>query len=105
MPVDPTAALRVAAEWQVPGVEGVEGASPVGGAGSGAGRGFGSLLASLSDVQADASSAARDLAAGTATDVASAVTAIDRARLAMQMASQIRTKAVEATLDVFHTQV
>jgi flagellar hook-basal body complex protein FliE len=31
--------------------------------------------------------------------------AVERARLSMQMASQVRTKAVEAFQDVFHTQV
>jgi flagellar hook-basal body complex protein FliE len=30
---------------------------------------------------------------------------VERARLAMQLASQIRTKAVEAAQDIFHTQV
>ena len=30
---------------------------------------------------------------------------VERARLEMQLASQIRTKAVEAYTDVFHTQV
>jgi len=33
------------------------------------------------------------------------VMSVERARLAMQMASQIRTKAVEAYTDIFHTQV
>ncbi len=31
--------------------------------------------------------------------------AVERAQLAMQLASQIRTKAVEAAKDIFHTQV
>jgi flagellar hook-basal body complex protein FliE len=31
--------------------------------------------------------------------------AVERARLSMQMASQIRTKGVEAFQDIFHTQV
>ena len=30
---------------------------------------------------------------------------IERARLAMQLASQVRNKAVEAYTDIFHTQV
>ena len=33
------------------------------------------------------------------------VMAVERAQLAMQLASQIRTKAVEAAQDIFHTQV
>ena len=31
--------------------------------------------------------------------------AVERAQLSMQLASQIRTKAVEASQDIFHTQV
>jgi flagellar hook-basal body complex protein FliE len=31
--------------------------------------------------------------------------AVERARLEMQMASQVRTKAVEAFQEIFHTQV
>jgi flagellar hook-basal body complex protein FliE len=31
--------------------------------------------------------------------------AVERARLGMQLASQIRTKLVEAQQDIFHTQV
>jgi len=31
--------------------------------------------------------------------------ALERARLSMQLAGQIRTKALEAFSDIFHTQV
>jgi flagellar hook-basal body complex protein FliE len=31
--------------------------------------------------------------------------AVERARLSMQLAAQLRTKAVEAAQDLFHTQV
>jgi flagellar hook-basal body complex protein FliE len=31
--------------------------------------------------------------------------AVERAQLAMQLASQLRTKGVEALQDIFHTQV
>ena len=40
-----------------------------------------------------------------ATDPTAVVMAVERAQLAMQLASQIRTKAVEAAQDIFHTQV
>ena len=45
------------------------------------------------------------LANGTATDPTTAVMAVERAQLSMQLASQLRTKGVEAINDVFHTQV
>ena len=45
------------------------------------------------------------LATGQATDPTAVVMAVERAQLAMQLAAQIRTKAVEAAQDIFHTQV
>ena len=45
------------------------------------------------------------LATGQASDPTSVVMAVERAQLAMQLASQIRTKAVEAAQEIFHTQV
>jgi flagellar hook-basal body complex protein FliE len=71
--------------------------------------GFGSMLSrsiqDLQNLQTDASAAAQDLATGKATDPTSVVMAVERAQLAMQMASQIRTKAVEAAQTIFQTQV
>jgi flagellar hook-basal body complex protein FliE len=76
---------------------------------NGSAGGFGSMLQSsiqgLTQTQEDASTAAQDLATGAATDPTTVVMAVERAQLAMQMASQIRTKAVEAAQDIFHTQV
>src|SRR5205807_123409 len=42
---------------------------------------------------------------GQASDPSAVVMAVEKARLSMQLASQIRTKAVDAINDVFHTQV
>jgi flagellar hook-basal body complex protein FliE len=70
---------------------------------------FGSMLTnsikSLSEGQAEAASAAQDLATGKATDPTTVVMAVERAQLSMQMAAQIRTKAVEAVQTIFQTQV
>ena len=70
---------------------------------------FGSMLTksiqSLSESQTQAATAAQDLATGKATDPTSVVMAVERAQLSMQMASQIRTKAVEAVQTIFQTQV
>ena len=49
--------------------------------------------------------ASQALATGQASDPTSVVMAVERAQLAMQLASQIRTKAVEAAQDIFNTQV
>lgn len=101
MPIDP--AFSVAGpEWQVDGLA-APGAQPA--AAGGFGNLLGGALQSLGQSQTDAAQAAQQLATGQATDPTSVVMAVERAQLAMQLASQIRTKAVEAANDIFHTQV
>jgi flagellar hook-basal body complex protein FliE len=108
MPIDPTFAVG-GPEWLVDGIApGGAATAPtpdpaVGGVGFG--DLLGSSLRSLTESQAQASEAAQALATGQATDPTAVVMAVERAQLAMQLASQIRTKAVEAANDVFHTQV
>jgi flagellar hook-basal body complex protein FliE len=96
--IDPTLAVG-GAEWSI---------GPVEGFGSEGSR-FGGLLADqvgkLASLQEDAATASRDLASGTATDPAATVMTIERARLSMQLAAQIRTKGVEALQEIFHTSV
>jgi flagellar hook-basal body complex protein FliE len=105
--VDPSFIAR-GADWQVDGVGGLGGAGATQPAPTGGG-GFGSMLAnpvdSLQGLQDDAAKASQALADGTATDPSSVVMSVERARLAMQLASQLRTKGVEAINDIFHTQV
>jgi flagellar hook-basal body complex protein FliE len=109
LPID-TSMLTSASEWNVGSVDGATGAGATGAtAPSGGGSGFGSMLAGqldkLEGVQNDAAKASQDLATGQATDPEAVVMAVERARLSMQLASTLRTKAVEALTDVFHTQV
>jgi flagellar hook-basal body complex protein FliE len=66
---------------------------------------LGQSLQSLANTQDQAATASQQLATGQASDPTAVVMAVERAQLAMQMASQIRTKAVEAAQDIFHTQV
>ena len=80
----------------------LEGTSDAGGGFSSA---LGKQLTALSDLQTQGAEASQALAAGTATDPASVVMAVERARLSMQLASQLRTKGVEAINEVFRTQV
>ena len=100
-PIDPSFATS-GAEWQMPAP-----ASDVPAAGQSGG--FGDLLTksigALTDAQTDAATASQAFATGTATDPTAVVMAVERAKLTMQLASQIRTKAVEAATDVFHTQI
>jgi flagellar hook-basal body complex protein FliE len=62
-------------------------------------------ISSLGQTQTQAATASQSLVDGTAADPSSAVMQVERAQLAMQLASQVRNKAVEAYQDVFHTQV
>jgi flagellar hook-basal body complex protein FliE len=96
----------------VQGTTGVEGATGLEGAGGiegGGGGGFGAALtqaiSSLQQTQTSADGAAQALATGTASNPESAVVTVEDAQLAMQLASQIRTKAVEAAQQIFQTQV
>jgi flagellar hook-basal body complex protein FliE len=102
MPIDPSFAIS-GPEWQIGGTSLPSTHAPT------TGGGFGSMLSnsiqSLTETQNEAAGAAQALATGQASDPTAVVMAVERAQLAMQLASQIRTKAVEAAQDIFHTQV
>jgi flagellar hook-basal body complex protein FliE len=78
---------------------------PAGPSGGGFAGVLGKQLDALSALQSEGAAASQALAAGTATDPAAVVMAVERARLSMQLASQLRTKGVEAINEVFRTQV
>jgi flagellar hook-basal body complex protein FliE len=92
-----------AAIGQVPAVPSI---SSTGGA---APASFGSeltnALGALDQTQQTATSAAQGLATGTVTDPNQAITAVENASLAMDLASQIQNKLVTATNTIFQTQV
>jgi flagellar hook-basal body complex protein FliE len=98
-PIDPSF-LTSGPEWQVGGLD-----APAESAGTGFGSMLGKSLESLAATQNEAAAASQALASGQASDPTAVVMAVERAQLAMQLASQIRTKAVEAAQDIFHTQV
>jgi flagellar hook-basal body complex protein FliE len=109
LPIDPSIAVS-ATEASIPGVGSATRPDAVTGATSGGdGGSFGSLLAeqvsNLERLQADGAEASRALATGTAQDLPSVVAAVERARLSMELASQVRTRAVEAYQEIFRTQV
>ena len=99
--VDPT--LTLGREWQIGPVEAPE--APAATPGTGFGDALGQALGSLQTSQEEAAQGAQALATGRATDPTQVVMSVERARLGMQLASQIRTKLVEAQQDIFHTQV
>jgi flagellar hook-basal body complex protein FliE len=96
-------------EWSV-GSVGALGQDPAAAVNGAAGNGtFGSALTgainSLEQTQANATTASQQLATGQLTDPTQAITSVENASLAMDLASQIRTKLVNAVDTVFQTQV
>jgi flagellar hook-basal body complex protein FliE len=99
-PIDPAFATT-GAEWQIgPAAPAAPAAGDTGFAGA-----LGQAIQSLQADQTAATEAAQGMVAGTTEDPTKAIMALERARLSMQLAGQIRTKAVDAMQDVFHTQV
>ena len=62
-------------------------------------------ISSLEGTQQSSDAASQALATGAVKDPESAVVTVEDAQLAMELASQIRTKAAEATQSIFPTQV
>jgi flagellar hook-basal body complex protein FliE len=91
-------------EWNVGGVGALE-TPQAPAAGGGFGQMLGNAVSGLEKSQTDAAGAAQTLVDGTATDPTSVVMQVERAQLAMQLASQIRTKATEAYQTIYQTQV
>ncbi len=93
---------------QLPGLESTgagEGGSGAGSSEGGFGEALTGAISSLEATQQKATGAAQQLATGGTSDPEGAVTTVEEAQLAMQLASQIRTKATEALQGVFQTQV
>lgn len=62
-------------------------------------------ISSLESTQQSSDAASQALATGTAKDPESAVVTVEDAQMAMDLASQLRTKATEAVQSIFQTQV
>jgi flagellar hook-basal body complex protein FliE len=105
-PIDPSFAVG-GPEWSVGAVGSVDAPAPAAGATSGGGfaGALGQALDALQGSQDAATQAVQGMVGGTSRDPTQAVMALERARLSMQLAGQVRTKAVEAFQDVFRTQV
>jgi flagellar hook-basal body complex protein FliE len=86
------------------GADAAAGMAPAAGTGSFSGALTGALN-SLEQTQAQGTTAAQGLATGQLADPTQAITAVENASLAMDLASQVRTKAVDAVQNVFSTQI
>ncbi len=96
-------------EWGVGSVggigqDGATGAAATSGSGSFSGALSGAIN-SLEQTQTQATTASQQLATGQLSDPTQAITAVENASLAMDLASQVRTKLVDAVQNVFSTQV
>jgi len=96
-----------ASEWSIPGVGtlGPEARLDTSAPDQGFAGALERALAGLDASQQRASEQAAALAAGEAQDPTAVVLAVERAQLAMQLANQVRNKAVEAYQEIFRTQV
>ncbi|MEI7926562.1 MAG: flagellar hook-basal body complex protein FliE [Chloroflexota bacterium] len=101
-------------DFKIPGIDGAGAAGQSGtgtsiGGDSGGGGGFGKTLenamSNLSGSMNDATTASQQLATGQAADVSQVAMTVERAVLELQMATQIRNKAVEAYQDIYRMQV
>ena len=101
IPIDPTLST-LGKEWQIESPTATDGAQ------QGAGKFGGALtkaISALEDGQNQAASAAQSVVDGSATDISTATMTVERARLEMQLASQVRNKAIQGFEEIFHTQV
>ena len=100
-------------EWSVGSVGSMGSAGSTAATGAGAsgtasgsfGGALSSAMNSLEATQANATTAAQQLATGQLSDPTQAVTAVENASLAMDLASQIQSKVVSGVNTVFQTQV
>jgi flagellar hook-basal body complex protein FliE len=96
-------------EWSVGSVGGLgqdaaTGTAATSGSGSFSGALTGAIN-SLEQTQTQATTASQQLATGQLSDPTQAITAVENASLAMDLASQVRTKLVDAVQNVFSTQI
>jgi flagellar hook-basal body complex protein FliE len=99
--IDPSF-TKVGSEWTIPKV--ADTTEPTSGSGGFAGM-LGQQIQQLANTQADAATQSQALATGTAKDPAEVVMSVERAQLAMQMATTLRNKGVEAIQEIMRTQV
>ncbi len=93
------------AEGLTQSAEATGAAEAAGGSSGGFGSELTEAISSLESTQRSADGAAQALATGNVKDPQSAVVTVADAQMAMDLASQLRTKATEATQSIFQTQV
>lgn len=107
MTIDPSFAVS-GPEWRIDGVGRVDAGGPDV-EGLPKAQGFGEMLgrqmARLQGIQEEAATQAQALATGQTQDTVSVVMAAEKAKLSMQLATQLRERGVTALQEVLRTQV
>lgn len=88
----------------LPSLSGIGQAQPTNGEG-GFSKLLGNSIDSLEQSQRAAETAQLDLATGKTTDVTSVVLATEKATMNLQLATQVRTRIVDAYVEIMRTQV
>jgi flagellar hook-basal body complex protein FliE len=109
-PIRPLAADQaldgvLGAEFKLPALDGSDPSSPDSVEGSSFGDMLTNALTQLGDLHTEAGAQSQALATGTAEDVTTVAMAVERASLALQLASTVRNKAVDAYQEIFRMQV
>jgi flagellar hook-basal body complex protein FliE len=97
-PLTPTAG-----DFQLPALD--DSAPATSSSGGAFGQLLGDAIDKLTASQADAAVQSQQLATGQATDVSAVAMSVEKASLELQLAAQVRNKAVEAYQDLFRMQV
>jgi len=103
-PISSIPAIGLGPEFQIPGIDGATTpATPASGGGFGAE--LTQQIEKLDAMQNNASHQAQALATGQADDVNSVVMEVERAALSLQLATQVRNKAVDAYQQIFQMHI
>jgi flagellar hook-basal body complex protein FliE len=95
--------LSTPADFTLPKLD--ETAPATQGTGGGFGGALGNAIQKLDDSLQQATDSSNALATGQATDVTQVVNDVQRASLELQLATQVRNKAVDAYNDIFRMQI
>ena len=107
MAITPIPGIGVTPEFSIPSVTGAEkgaGSDAAGGT-AGFGKALGGALEKLVETQQTAMEQSQNLALGKAPDIQTVAIDVERANLAIQLATQVRNRAVDAYHEIFRMQV
>jgi flagellar hook-basal body complex protein FliE len=97
--------LLGAGRTELVGNLGIDGGTPVGGAGTGFASLLSQKLGGVVDLQNQADQASQAVATGQSDDLAGATVAVEKASIAIDTVSAVRNKAIDAYQDIMRMQV